>query len=55
MLVLVADALVAISDSHELSVRFGTDSASSENMLRPGDRVSLGLHREDVITIPRGV
>ena len=50
-----AFALVAISDSHELSVRFGTDSASSENMLRPGDRVSLGLHREDVITIPRGV
>jgi putative spermidine/putrescine transport system ATP-binding protein len=50
-----AFALVAISDRHDLSVRFGTDSASSENMLQPGDRVSLGLHREDVITIPQSV
>ncbi len=47
-----AFALVAVDDRHELSVRFSTDSASSQNELQPGDRVSLGLHREDVITIP---
>ena len=50
-----AFALVEVGDGHELSVRFSTDSASKENVLRPGDRVSLGLHREDVITIPEDV
>ena len=47
-----AFALVTIGEGYELSVRFSTDSNSSENMLQPGERVSLGLHREDVITIP---
>ena len=47
-----AFALVAVDETHELSVRFGTDSASTQNVLQPGDRVSLGLHRADVITIP---
>ena len=47
-----AFALVAVEDRHELSVRFSTDCTSSQNELQPGDRVSLGLHREDVITIP---
>jgi putative spermidine/putrescine transport system ATP-binding protein len=47
-----AFALVAVDESHELSVRFGTDSTSNQNLVQPGDRVSLGLHRADVITIP---
>ncbi|MCG6888078.1 MAG: ABC transporter ATP-binding protein [Gammaproteobacteria bacterium] len=49
-----AFALASISDRHDVSFRFATDSASSENSLRPGDPVSLGLNRSDVIIIPRG-
>lgn len=49
-----AFALMALNDRHQLAFRFGTDAASAQNELRPGDRVSLGLNRRDVIVIPRG-
>jgi len=48
-----AFALTSVSDKYDLSVRFGTNSSSSQNVMQPGDRVSLGLHREDVIIIPQ--
>jgi len=48
-----AYALTSISDRHDISFRFGTDSSSSQDSLRPGDPLSLGLHREDIIIIPR--
>ena len=48
-----AFALTSISDKYDLSFRFGTDSSSSENILRPGDQVSLGLNRRDAIIIPQ--
>lgn len=48
-----AFALTSIGDEYDLSVRFGTSSTSSSNEMRPGDRVTLGLHREDVIIIPQ--
>jgi len=49
-----AFALASINDQHALSFRFGTDSGSSQDMLKPGDTVTLGLNRSDVIIIPRG-
>ena len=49
-----AFALASISEQHNLSFRFGTDSSSSQDSLHPGDPISLGLHRSDVIIIPRG-
>ena len=49
-----AFALMSINDKHDLSFRFGTDSSSSENAMQPGERISLGLNRKDVIVIPRG-
>jgi hypothetical protein len=48
-----AFALTSISDTHDISFRFGTDSSSSQNSMRPGDPVSLGLNRRDVIIIPQ--
>ena len=48
-----AFALMVINDQHELAFRFGTDASSSQNVLRPGDPVSLGLSRSDVIIIPQ--
>lgn len=48
-----AFAQMSISDKYDLSFRFGTDSASSANDMRPGDQISLGLNRRDVIIIPR--
>lgn len=48
-----AFALTSISDTHDLSFRFGTDSSSSQDSMRPGDPVSLGLNRRDVIIIPQ--
>ncbi len=48
-----AFSLISVNDQYDISFRFGTDSASSENILQPGDRVSLGLHRRDVIVIPQ--
>ena len=47
-----AFALVSVGDKYDLSVRFGTDSSSAQNVMQPGDRVSLGLNRSDVIVIP---
>ncbi len=49
-----AFALASIGEQHNLSFRFGTDSSSSQDSLHPGDPISLGLHRSDVIIIPRG-
>jgi len=49
-----AFAQMSISDKYDLSFRFGTNSASSENDMRPGDQISLGLNRRDVIIIPHG-
>jgi len=48
-----AFALMSLDDKHALSFRFSTDAMAAENTLRPGDPVSLGLHRRDVIIIPR--
>ena len=48
-----AFALMSISDEYKLAFRFATDSSSSQNMLQPGDQVSLGLNRSDVIIIPQ--
>ena len=48
-----AFALVAIDEGTELSVRFGTSSAAGSGSLHPGEQVSIGLLREDVIIIPR--
>jgi putative spermidine/putrescine transport system ATP-binding protein len=49
-----AFALVAVDDQTELSVRFGTGSAVRTSPLMPGEQVSIGLHRGDVIVIPGG-
>ena len=49
-----AFALASIGEQHNLSFRFGTDSSSSQDSLHPGDPISLGLHRSDVIIIPGG-
>ena len=46
--------LMSINDECDLAFRFGTDAISSQQVLRPGDPVSLGLHRSDVIVIPQG-
>lgn len=48
-----AFALMSISDQYEIAFRFSTDANSSQNILRPGDPVSLGLNRSDLIIIPR--
>ena len=48
-----AFALLTINDKYKLAFRFGTDSSSSQNILQPGDQVSLGLNRSDVIIIPQ--
>jgi putative spermidine/putrescine transport system ATP-binding protein len=48
-----AFAVTSISDKHDLAFRFGTDASSSEHSMQPGDQVSLGLNRADVIIIPR--
>jgi putative spermidine/putrescine transport system ATP-binding protein len=50
-----AFAMMSVSDRHHLSFRFGTDSASLQTVLRPGDPIALGLSRSDVIVIPEGV
>jgi hypothetical protein len=48
-----AFALVAISDEHNLSIRFSTDSSGSQNLMRPGDTLRLGLKRSEAIIIPQ--
>ena len=48
-----AFVLMAIDGDTEVSVRFGTGSEDTKGALKPGDRVSLGLNRDDVIIIPR--
>ena len=48
-----AFAVASMGDKQVLSFRFGTDSSSSQDTMRPGDRISLGLNRRDVIIIPQ--
>ena len=48
-----AFALVAISDQHNLSIRFSTDSSGSQNLIKPGDALRLGLKRSEAIIIPK--
>ena len=48
-----AFALVAISDQHNLSIRFSTDSTGSQNLMKPGDSLRLGLKRSEAIIIPQ--
>jgi len=48
-----AFALMSTDGEHDLAFRFGTDSQSAQNVLRPGDQVALGLHRRDLIVIPK--
>ena len=47
-----AFALITVTDKHELSVRFGTNSTSFQNALQSGDKISLGLHVSDITIIP---
>ena len=49
-----AFAVMSINAKYNLAFRFGTDSLSAQNVLTPGEPVSLGLNRRDVIIIPRG-
>ena len=48
-----AFALVAISDQHNLSIRFSTDSSGSKNFMRTGDPLQLGLKKSEAIIIPQ--
>ncbi len=48
-----AFALMSLGSGHVLSFRFGTN-ALSQSSLQPGDKVSLGLKRHDLIIIPQG-
>ena len=48
-----AFALVSISDQHNLSIRFGTDSSGSHNLMKPGDNIKLGLKKSEAIIIPK--
>ena len=48
-----AFALVEISDKHNLSIRFSTDSSGSQNLMKPGDSLKLGLKRSEAIIIPQ--
>lgn len=47
-----AFALITVAEKHELSVRFGTNSASFQNALQSGDKISLGLNLSDITIIP---
>lgn len=47
-------ALVAVDDTTELSVRFGTGSGSQPDLGAVGDPVAIGLKRADVIVVPGG-
>ena len=48
-----AFALVSISDQHDLSIRFGTDSSGSQNLIKQGATLKLGLKRSEIIIIPK--
>ena len=48
-----AFALVSISDHHNLSIRFNTDSSGSQNFLKPGETIRIGLKRSEAIIIPK--
>jgi putative spermidine/putrescine transport system ATP-binding protein len=48
-----AFAIASISDKYNLSFRFGTDSITSQTVIQPGDPITLGLNRSDVIIIPK--
>ena len=48
-----AFALVAISDQHNLSIRFSTDSTGSQNLMKPGEALRIGLKRSDAIIISK--
>ena len=48
-----AFALEAISDQHNLSIRFSTDSTGSQNLMKPGEALIIGLKRSDAIIIPQ--
>ena len=50
-----AFALITVAEKHELSVRFGTNSASFKNALQSGDKISLGLHLSDITIIPGSI
>lgn len=48
-----AFVVMTMADGQQVSFRFGTDSSSTENSLQPGQTVSVGLNRQDIIIIPR--
>lgn len=48
-----AFSIVTIEDETELAVRFETGSAAPTQGLKPGDKVSVALHREDIIVVPQ--
>ena len=47
-----AFSIVSLADQHELAVRFGTNASSTHHRMQSGDRIRLGLSRDDVIVIP---
>ena len=48
-----AFALVAISDQHNLSIRFSTDSTGSQNLMKPGATLRIGLKISDANIISK--
>jgi putative spermidine/putrescine transport system ATP-binding protein len=46
-------AIVALEDSVELALRFGTGATAAPSVGKIGDKVSIGLHRKDIILIPK--
>jgi len=48
-----AFATMSINDKYDLSFRLGTKASSPLNKIQPGDQISLGLNRADVIIIPQ--
>jgi len=50
-----AFVVMAINDQHTLSFRFGTDASSTSDHLQAGQRISVGLNRNNIIVIPKDV
>ena len=48
-----AFALVSITDNYNLSIRFNTDSSGSQNFLKPGEKIRIGLKRSEAIIIKK--
>ncbi len=47
-----AFVLISLDGGVDVAMRFGTGSRESTVVLKPGDRISVGLQRKDIILIP---